>query len=144
VTVGYGEIIDSRTIPRAGSFTMFIAPRHRQHLVFDVQAHRIHRREPFRRSPEEAQNAGSHRPHERHYVLCASPRRQQRRPRARGHRPAPGRHRQSTDAIAAFRERFPDIIVLHGDASDDDLLAKAGAARATGIFAITATTARTC
>lgn len=44
---------------------------------------------------------------------------------------------ESVDAVALFRERFPDIITLHGDASDDDLLAKAGVGRATGVFAIT-------
>jgi voltage-gated potassium channel len=44
---------------------------------------------------------------------------------------------ESADAIALFRERQPEAIVLHGDASDDDLLAKAGVARAAGVFAIT-------
>jgi len=44
---------------------------------------------------------------------------------------------ESADAIALFRERHPNVIVLHGDASDDDLLIKAGVERATGLFAIT-------
>jgi voltage-gated potassium channel len=44
---------------------------------------------------------------------------------------------ESADAIALFRERHPHTIVLHGDASDDDFLLKAGIARATGLFAIT-------
>jgi len=37
VTVGYGEIIDLSHNPAAGSSRCSSAPRHRQHLVFDVQ-----------------------------------------------------------------------------------------------------------
>ena len=44
---------------------------------------------------------------------------------------------ESAEAIALFRERHPNMTVLHGDASDDDLLIKAGVERATGLFAIT-------
>jgi voltage-gated potassium channel len=44
---------------------------------------------------------------------------------------------ESVDAVALFRERYPNVIALHGDASDDDLLAKAGASRAAGVFAVT-------
>ena len=41
------------------------------------------------------------------------------------------------EAIAAFRERHPDALYLHGDTSDEDLLRKAGIARAAGVFAVT-------
>ncbi len=41
------------------------------------------------------------------------------------------------DAIVAFRERYPAIPVLHGDASDDDLLLRAGVKHAAGVFAVT-------
>jgi voltage-gated potassium channel len=34
-------------------------------------------------------------------------------------------------------ERFPELLFLHGDASDDDLLATAGIADAAGLFAVT-------
>jgi voltage-gated potassium channel len=44
---------------------------------------------------------------------------------------------ESVDAIAAFRERYAAIPVLHGDASDDDLLERAGIKHALGVFAIT-------
>ncbi len=44
---------------------------------------------------------------------------------------------ESAEAIAAFRERHPDVPALHGDASDDDLLQKAGITHAAGLFAIT-------
>jgi voltage-gated potassium channel len=41
------------------------------------------------------------------------------------------------DAIEAFRERYAAIPALHGDASDDELLVRAGIKRAAGVFAIT-------
>lgn len=44
---------------------------------------------------------------------------------------------QSPDAIVAFRERYAAIPVLHGDASDDDVLVLAGVKHAAGVFAIT-------
>ena len=43
----------------------------------------------------------------------------------------------SADAIALFRERYPEVLTLHGDASDDELLERAGVNRAAGLFAIT-------
>jgi voltage-gated potassium channel len=41
------------------------------------------------------------------------------------------------DSIAAFRERYAAIPSLHGDASDDEVLVRAGIARAAGVFAVT-------
>ena len=43
----------------------------------------------------------------------------------------------SADAIALFRERYPEVLTLHGDASDDEFLERAGVRRAAGLFAIT-------
>ena len=43
----------------------------------------------------------------------------------------------ATEAVALFRERHPAIPALHGDSSDDDILQRAGIARAAGVFAIT-------
>jgi len=40
-------------------------------------------------------------------------------------------------AIEQFKEKHPRALVLHGDCSDDDVLARAGVARATGLFAVT-------
>ncbi|HVP08682.1 MAG TPA: potassium channel protein [Burkholderiales bacterium] len=40
-------------------------------------------------------------------------------------------------AIEQFREKHPRALVLHGDCSDDDMLARAGVARAAGLFAVT-------
>jgi voltage-gated potassium channel len=44
---------------------------------------------------------------------------------------------ESIDAIALFREHYPEELVLHGDSTDDDLLERAGVKRAAGVFAIT-------
>ncbi|HVB48456.1 MAG TPA: potassium channel protein [Burkholderiales bacterium] len=39
--------------------------------------------------------------------------------------------------VEVFRERFPTALVLHGDAQDDEILQRAGAPRAAGVFAVT-------
>jgi voltage-gated potassium channel len=43
----------------------------------------------------------------------------------------------SADAVAVFRERYPDVPALHGDSSDDEVLERAGVKRAAGVFATT-------
>ena len=40
-------------------------------------------------------------------------------------------------AIETFREKYPKPPVLHGDSSDDELMLRAGIARAAGLFAVT-------
>ena len=40
-------------------------------------------------------------------------------------------------AIEQFKEKHPRSLVLHGDCSDDDVLTRAGVARAAGLFAVT-------
>jgi voltage-gated potassium channel len=40
-------------------------------------------------------------------------------------------------AIEQFKEKHPRALVLHGDCSDDDVLTRAGVARAAGLFAVT-------
>jgi voltage-gated potassium channel len=44
---------------------------------------------------------------------------------------------ESVQAVAAFRERYPEVPVLHGDSSDDEVLERAGVKRAGGVFAVT-------
>ena len=44
---------------------------------------------------------------------------------------------ESVNTIEAFHERYPAVPALHGDASDDELLLRAGIKRAAGVFAIT-------
>ena len=43
----------------------------------------------------------------------------------------------AAEAVALFRERYPDAYVIHGDSSDDEMLERAGVKRAAGVFAIT-------
>ena len=40
-------------------------------------------------------------------------------------------------AIEAFLEKYPRTLVMHGDSSDDEVLKRAGIARAAGLFAVT-------
>jgi len=44
---------------------------------------------------------------------------------------------ESVEAASLFRERYPAIPALHGDASDDEVLERAGIKQAAGVFAIT-------
>ena len=44
---------------------------------------------------------------------------------------------ESAEALALFRERYADALSLHGDASDDGILERAGVKHASGVFAIT-------
>ena len=44
---------------------------------------------------------------------------------------------ESVEAVAAFRERYAAIPTVHGDASDDEVLVRAGIEHAAGVFAIT-------
>jgi voltage-gated potassium channel len=39
--------------------------------------------------------------------------------------------------IDEFRERYPDVMYLHGDGSEDEILLQTGVERAAGVFAIT-------
>ncbi|MDA8108680.1 MAG: potassium channel protein [Betaproteobacteria bacterium] len=43
----------------------------------------------------------------------------------------------SQSQVEAFREHYPEALVLHGDSQDDEILARAGTARAAGVFAVT-------
>jgi voltage-gated potassium channel len=43
----------------------------------------------------------------------------------------------SQDQLSHVRERFPETMFLVGDASEDEMLAKAGIAHAAGVFAVT-------
>ena len=52
-----------------------------------------------------------------------------------------GRHwvaiEEDAEVVAAFREKYPDALLIHGDAQDDELLVRAGVERAAGVFAAT-------
>ena len=44
---------------------------------------------------------------------------------------------EAPPAIELFKEKYSRALVLHGDCSDDDILLRAGIARASGVFAVT-------
>ncbi len=139
VTVGYGEVIDLSHNPAGRVFTMVIGTAGIANLwytfskltvfivenKFDEVMRRRHMQDQIDHMRE-------------HYVLCGIGRvgSNVAHELAATERPLVALD-ESTEAVANFRERHPDVIVLHGDASDDELLVKAGVGRAAGVFAIT-------
>ena len=139
VTVGYGEVIDLSHNPAGRIFTMVIGTAGIANIwysmskltVFIVESRfdEVLRR---RKMQDRIDHMNAH------YILCGIG-------RVGGNvaheltvtqRPMVAID-ESAEAIGLFRERHPNVTVLHGDASDDDLLIKAGVERATGLFAIT-------
>ena len=139
VTVGYGEIIDLSNNPAGRVFTMLVGTAGIANIwysmskltvfIVESQFDEVLRRRKMQDRIDHMQD---------HYVLCGIGRVGSNV----AHELAVTERRlvaidESADAIALFREHHPDAIVLHGDASDDDLLVKAGVARAAGLFAVT-------
>ncbi len=139
VTVGFGEIIDLSNNPAGRIFTMVVGTAGIANIwysmskltVFIVESNfdDVLRRRKMQDRIDHMQG---------HYVLCGIGRVGSN---VAHELSVTGRQfvalDESADAIALFRERYPGAIALHGDASDDDVLAKAGAARAAGVFAVT-------
>jgi voltage-gated potassium channel len=139
VTVGYGEVIDLSHNPAGRVFTMLIGTAGIANIwysmskltVFIVESRfdEVLRRRKMQDRIDHMQN---------HYVLCGIG-------RVGGnvaHELSVTERQlvaidESADAIAAFRERHPQVLVLHGDASDDELLVRAGILHAAGVFAVT-------
>lgn len=139
VTVGYGEIIDLSQNPAGRVFTMLVGTAGIANIwysfskltVFVVESKFD---EVLRRRKMQDQIDHMH----GHYVLCGIGRvgGNVAHELAVTERPLVAID-ESAEAIALFRERHPETIALHGDASDDDLLVKAGVGRAAGVFAVT-------
>ena len=139
VTVGYGEVIDLSHNPAGRIFTMIIGTAGIANIwysmskltVFIVESRfdEVLRR---RKMQDRIDHMNAH------YILCGIGRvgSNVAHELAVTQRPLVAID-ESAEAIALFRERHPNMTVLHGDASDDDLLIKAGVERATGLFAIT-------
>ena len=139
VTVGYGEVIDLSHNPAGRIFTMVIGTAGIANIwysmskltVFIVESRfdEVLRR---RKIQDRIDHMNAH------YILCGIGRvgSNVAHELAVTQRPLVAID-ESAEAIALFRERHPNMTVLHGDASDDDLLIKAGIERATGLFAIT-------
>ena len=139
VTVGYSEIIDLSNNPAGRVFTMIIGTAGIANIyysfskltVFIVESKfdEVLRRRKMQDQIDHMRD---------HYILCGI-----------GRVGGNVAHElmvterslvaidESMEAIELFRERHPTAAVLHGDASDDELLTRAGATRAAGVFAIT-------
>ena len=139
VTVGFGEIIDLSNNPAGRIFTMVVGTAGIANIwysmskltVFIVESNfdEVLRRRKMLDRIDHMQG---------HYVLCGIGRVGSN---VAHELAVTGRKfvalDESADAIALFRERHSGEIVLHGDASDDDILVKAGVERAAGVFAVT-------
>lgn len=139
VTVGFGEIIDLSNNPAGRVFTMVIGTTGIANIWYSMSKLTVFIVESnfddaLRR--RKMQNRIDHM--QGHYVLCGIG-------RVGGNVAQELLHTgrqfvsidESADAIALFRERHAGAVALHGDASDDDVLAKAGVERAAGVFAVT-------
>jgi voltage-gated potassium channel len=139
VTVGYGEVIDLSQNPAGRVFTMVIGTAGIANIwysmskltVFIVESSLddVLRRRKMQARIDDMKD---------HYVLCGVGR--------VGTNVAHELHvtermlvaiDDSAEALARFRERFPGIATVHGDASDDEILEKTGISRAAGVFAVT-------
>ncbi|MBV8030124.1 MAG: potassium channel protein [Betaproteobacteria bacterium] len=138
-TIGYGEIIDLSASPGGRVFTMvigFFGVANLTYMISKMAAFIVESdlNEELRRRrmlDKIARLAG-------HYIICGM-----------GRVGSNVAHELTVtkrpfvaidDAQAAlelFKERYPDALALHGDASGDDMLLSAGIAKAAGIFAIT-------
>lgn len=139
VTVGYGEVIDLSHNPAGRVFTMVIGTAGIANIwysmskltVFIVESRfdEVLRRRKMQEQISHMQD---------HYILCGIGRvgGNVAHELAVTERPLVAID-ESAEAIANFRERHPETMILHGDASDDDLLIKAGIAHAAGVFAVT-------
>lgn len=138
-TVGYGEIIDLSGNPGGRLFTVFVLTAGLGALWFMFSAltafllesdlNVIWRRRRMEKAIEKLSG---------HYLICGFGRVGQNVAQELTH----GGHvfvaiDTAPERLAAAAERFPGLMWLAADASDDDTLEKAGIARAAGVFAVT-------
>ena len=138
-TIGYGEIVDLSNSPGGRIFTMAIATAGIINFTYMMSAftaflvegdiNQALRRRSMQKRIDKLNG---------HYIVCGI-----------GRVGANVAHELSVTGrdyiiidtnqhkIDEYRERYPDIPYLHGDASEDDPLMDAGIARAAGVFAIT-------
>ena len=138
-TIGYSEVIDLQGNPTGRIFTMVIALLGIANMTFmfstvtafilETNLNQVYRR---RRMQADIDHFSGH------YIVCGAG-------RIGGYVIGELRddHREflviemAADTIARHREADPDMMILEGDASDDDVLMRAGIARAAGVFAVT-------
>ena len=138
-TIGFGEIIDLSASPNGRIFTMAIATLGIANVAYttskltafilESEINEVLRR---RRMQERIDALSGH------YIVCGI-----------GRVGANVAHElavtgrkfvaldESAEAVELFHEKYPDAFAMHGDAQDDELLKRAGVARAAGVFAVT-------
>lgn len=138
-TIGYGEIVDLSARPGGRVFTMFIAFAGigvSAYIISAVTAYlvegKINEVLWRRRMEKQIHKLG------KHYIVCGIGRVGRN---VANELAATGRPYVVVDedmrSIQTHLERHPDIMYLHGDASDDDVLIKAHIETAAGVFAVT-------
>ena len=137
-TIGYGEIVDLTHIPGGRLFTVFIATLGictMTYMISTVTAfilesdiNQAWRRKKMREKIAKLKG---------HYIVCGMGRVGGNVAHELG---LTGRDCVIVDAdmrqIDVYRERHPEQMYLHGDATDNDLLMAAGAMHASGLFAV--------
>jgi voltage-gated potassium channel len=138
-TIGYGEIIDLSASPNGRIFTMAIATLGIANVAYttskltafilESEINEVLRR---RRMQERIDAMSGH------YIVCGIGR---VGVNVAHELVVTGRKfvalDESAAAVALFHEKYPDAFAMHGDAQDDELLKRAGVARAAGVFAVT-------
>jgi voltage-gated potassium channel len=138
-SIGYGEIIDLSASPGGRAFTMFIATVGILNVTYiaakltafivESQFDQVLRRRKMQDTIDALTG---------HYIICGVGRVGSN---VAHELEVTGRPyvavEDAQEAVDAFRERFPNGLVFHGDSSDDDALRRAGVERAGGAFAVT-------
>jgi voltage-gated potassium channel len=138
-TIGYNEIVDLRDNPAGRVFTMGIALLGIANMTFmfstvtafilETNLNLVYRRRRMQRTIDALQG---------HYIVCGAGRiggyvidelRSDRRPFVVVE--------SSPESIARHVDADPSLLMIEGDASDDEALQRAGIARAAGVFAVT-------
>ena len=138
-TIGYGEVVDLSHSPGGRVFTMIIAALGITNFTFMMSVLtafivELDINEALRRKRMQKQIDLM----KRHYIICGVGR---VGTNVAHELAATGRHYVVVDSnqhkIDEHRDHYPDTCFVHGDASEDDLLLRAGIERAAGVFAIT-------
>ena len=138
-TIGYGEIIDMSHNPPARIFTMFIGTIGLGTLWFMISTMTVFLLETDlneawrrRRMEKVIQRLRGH------YIVCGFGRVGRN---VAQELEATNRHfvgiDENLELLESQKEKAPTLLLLHGDASDDDMLLGAGLEHAKGVFAVT-------
>ena len=138
-TIGYGEIIDMSHNPPARIFTIFIGTLGLGTLWFmfstitvfllETDLNEAWRRRRMEKVIQKLRG---------HYIVCGFGRVGRN---VAQELEATNRHfvgiDENLELLEAQKQKSPTLLLLHGDASDDDMLLGAGLAHAKGVFAVT-------